>query len=145
MTNVIVNKNTLKKLYDFKKYVLDHAVKEINKVADLKVSYEQEKKGRNIIGFKFKVLQDNKPKKTGDSQRDPNTADMFTIDGLTDKQLARIAKSEQFKADYNHLISPTSPINNDYTGQAWVNHFVKELKKDASQFNKRPIKEYLDY
>lgn len=133
------------RIYDFKKYVLDHAVKEINKVADLKVSYEQEKKGRKIIGFKFKVLQDNKPKKTGDSQRDPNTADMFTIDGLTDKQLARIAKSEQFKADYNHLISPTSPINNDYTGQAWVNHFVKELKKDASQFNKRPIKEYLDY
>lgn len=72
--NIVLQRSTIignSTIYDFKKYVLDHAVKEINKVADLKVSYEQEKKGRKIIGFKFKVLQDNKPKKTGDSQRDP--------------------------------------------------------------------------
>ena len=62
---------------------------------------------------------------------------------LSEAQLARIARSEKFKADYNHLISPTSPINNDYTGQAWVTHFVKELKKDTSKFNKRPIEDYL--
>lgn len=89
-----VEPSQYKRIYDLKKNVIDLAVKEINKVADLKVSYEQEKKGRKIIGFKFKVLQENKPKKTGDSQRDPNTADMFTTDGLTDKQLARIARSE---------------------------------------------------
>lgn len=136
--------NEYKTMSNFKKRVLELAVSEINEKSDLKVSYEQEKKGRRITGFKFTVRTKDKPK-DATPDRDPNTGDMFTIDGLTDKQLARIARSEQFKADYNHLISPTSPINNDYTGQAWVAHFVNELKKDASRFNKRPIKAYLDY
>ena len=133
------------RMYDFKKYVLDNAIKQINEHTDIKASYEQHKQGRVITGFTFKFKMKSKPKKSLDGERDPNTGDMFTIDGLTDKQLARIARSEQFKADYNHLISPTSPINNDYTGQAWVTHFVNELKKDASQFNKRPLRDYLDY
>ena len=135
------------RMYDFKRFVLDNAVNQINKHTDLKVTYKQTKSGRRITGFEFNAKLKNKGKKpkTIETERDPNTGDLFTIDGLTDKQLARIAKSERFKADYNHLISPSSPINNDYTGQAWVNHFVSELKKDASKFNKRPLREYLDY
>ena len=135
------------RMYDFKRFVLDNAVSQINEHTDIKVTYTQLKTGRRITGFEFKAKLKNKKKnaKTVEMERDPDTGDLFTIDGLTDKQLARIAKSERFKADYNHLISPTSPINNDYTGQAWVNHFVKELKKDASKFNKRPLREYLDY
>ena len=133
------------RMSNFKSRVLDYSIEQINKHTDIKATYEQKKRGREIIGFEFKFKMKKKPKKEIEAQRDPDTGDMFTIDGLTDKQLARIAKSERFKADYNHLISPTSPINNDYTGQAWVNHFVAELKKDASKFNKRPIREYLDY
>ncbi|WP_201586298.1 replication initiation protein RepM [Psychrobacter phenylpyruvicus] len=133
------------RMSNFKSRVLDYSLGQINEHTDIKASYEQHKQGRVITGFTFKFKMKSKPKKSLDGERDPNTGDMFTIDGLTDKQLARIARSEQFKADYNHLISPTSPINNDYTGQAWVAHFVNELKKDASRFNKRPIKAYLDY
>ena len=73
---------------DFKKRVLDFAVKEINEHTDLKVSYEQEKKGRKITGFKFKVLEKPKPKQTKQDEngRDTDTPDLFHQ--MTDKQIA---------------------------------------------------------
>jgi plasmid replication initiation protein len=38
---------------NFKKNVIDIAVKEINRDSDMKVAYEPVKKGRNIVAFKF--------------------------------------------------------------------------------------------
>jgi plasmid replication initiation protein len=42
---------------DFKKYVLDRAVDEINKLSPLNVKYEQDKRGRRIDGYIFKVTE----------------------------------------------------------------------------------------
>lgn len=133
-----------KKMNDFKKRVLDLAVNEINDKTDLKISYKQVKEGRKIVGFKFTVLAKEKPKKVKqEGDRDINTADMFTIDGLTDKQLGRIARNKQFIADYNHLVSSASPAGQDPA--AWEFEMINRLKKDASQFSKQPIKSYLEY
>lgn len=41
------------RMYDFKKYVLDLSVDEINKNTNIVLSYEQEKEGRTIVGFVF--------------------------------------------------------------------------------------------
>lgn len=41
------------KMADFKKDVIDVAVREISATSDIKVTYEQIKKGRNIIAFRF--------------------------------------------------------------------------------------------
>lgn len=134
--------NEYTRMSDFKRRVLDLAVKEINEKSDIKVSYSQVKKGRTITGFKFKVLA--KPKlatKTYDIKED--NIDMFTIDNLTDKQLSRITRSPKFCQDYADRVSPSSDVNKDMN--VWSVHFVQELKKDATQFNKRPIREYLDY
>ena len=43
------------KMYDFRRYVLDTAVDEINSFTDLNVSYQTVKDGKNIIGFHFDV------------------------------------------------------------------------------------------
>lgn len=75
--------------------------------------------------------------------RDPDTVDMFTVDGLNDKQLGRIARNPAFMAEYNHLVSPTSPAGQSQQG--WEFEMVNRLKKDPTQFNKRPIREYLEY
>lgn len=132
-----------KLMSDFKKRVLNVAVKEINETADLKVSYEQKKEGRKIVGFKFKVLEKGKPNnKKVAQQRDSATADMFTIEGLSDKQLGRIVRNTQFIADYNHLVSSTSPAGQDT--KAWEFEMINRLKKDATQFKKRSIRDYLD-
>ena len=133
-----------KRMSDFKRRVLDASVKEINDKTDIKVSYTQEKQGTTITGFKFKVLAKDKPKNTKqETVRDGNTADMFMIEGLNDKQLGRIVRNQQFIADYNHLVSSTSPAGQN--SQAWEFEMINRLKKDASQFKKRPIKDYLDY
>ena len=84
-----------------------------------------------------------KPKQILDSKRDPHTADMFTIDGLNDKQLGRIVRNPAFIAEYNHLVTPTSPAGQSQQG--WEFEMINRLKKDASQFKKRPIRDYLDY
>ena len=140
-----VDDGEYERMCDFKSGVLNKAVKEINKHTDIKVDYEQEKDGKSIIGFKFKVLPKNKPKdaKKKESVRDTDTADMFTIEGLNDKQLGRIVRNPAFMAEYNHLVSPTSLAGQSQQG--WEFEMINRLKKDPSQFKKRPLKDYLDY
>jgi plasmid replication initiation protein len=46
---------------NFKRFVLDHSVKQINDHTDIKATYEQHKSGRTITGFSFKFKQKSKP------------------------------------------------------------------------------------
>lgn len=74
------------RMHDFKKRVLDPAIKQINEHTDITVKVEQHKKGRSVSGFSFKFKQKQQPKieKPIDPKRDPNTPDFF-ID-MTDSQ-----------------------------------------------------------
>ena len=141
--NLGVDNHEYTRMYDFKKYVLDNAIKQINKHTDLKATYEQHKKGRTIQAFSFSFKQKKKTASAGNKEiaRDPTTADMF-LEGLTDKQLARAVHSKKFIADYNGLVSAQNPANQ--SSGAWVAHMVEWLKKDPSNFAKRPMQEYLD-
>lgn len=136
-----------KTMGNFKKRVLDHAIREINDNTNITASYEQHKEGRNIVAFTFyiKVKKDKSQKKKTDGLLGTNAenGDLFTVKGLSDKQLGRIARNPQFIADYNHLVSSTSPAGQDT--KVWEFEMMNRLKKDASQFNRRPIQEYLDY
>jgi len=58
------------RMYDFKKYVLDLAVKQINENTDIHVQYEQHKNGRTICGFSFSFIKIEEK-----IERDPNTID----------------------------------------------------------------------
>ena len=140
-----IEEHEYKRMGNFKLRVLDLAVKEINEKSDLKVSYSQIKKGRTITGFKFTVHQ--KPQDKPDKaikQRDPDNGDMFTIEGLSDAQLGRITRNPKFCQDFGHMVSSTSPINQDMN--LWSKEFVERIKEDHEPFNKkRPIREYLDY
>lgn len=129
---------------DLKVRVIDTAVDEINEKSPFNVTYEMTKTGRKFTHLVLKF----KPKKKNaitakDVFRDPDTVDMFTVDGLNDKQLGRIARNPAFIAEYNHLVSPTSPAGQSQQG--WEFEMVNRLKKDPTQFNKRPIREYLEY
>lgn len=134
--------NEYKVMGNFKLRVLDMAVNEINEKTDLRVTYEQTKEGRRIVGFQFKVLVKSKPTNKEDNRIEDN-GDLFTVDGLSDKQLTRIVNNPRFLADYNHLVSSTSPAGQNM--KAWGFEMVNRLKKDSSKFNKRPIGDYLEY
>lgn len=129
---------------DLRKWVVDTAVDEINEKSPFNVTYEMTKTGRKFTHLVLKF----KPKKKNaitakDVFRDPDTVDMFTVDGLNDKQLGRIARNPAFMAEYNHLVSPTSPAGQSQQG--WEFEMINRLKKDPTQFNKRPIRDYLEY
>ena len=81
--------NEYQRIDHFKARVLDSAVKEINEKTDIKVDYEQYKKGRSISGFSFKVKSKQNPKQL-DSKRDPDTVDLFTK--MNDSQRHLFAK-----------------------------------------------------
>ena len=129
---------------DLRKWVVDTAVSEINEKSPFNVTYDMTKTGRKFthLVLKFKPKKNN-ANTTKDVFRDSNTSDMFTVEGLNDKQLGRIARNPSFVADYNHLVSSTSPAGQD--PKAWEFEMTNRLKKDASQFKKRPIREYLEY
>lgn len=130
------------RLEAFKRRVLDLAVSQINEYTDIKAQYEQHKNGRVITGFTFKFkVKKNKEKITAEIEADKG--DRSTIEGLNDKQLGRIARNPSFVADYNDLVSSTSPAGQDMT--MWEFEMINRLKKDVSQFKKRPIKDYLNY
>ncbi|MGP4971923.1 replication initiation protein RepM [Psychrobacter aquimaris] len=129
----------------FKRRVLDLAITQINEHTDIIAEYEQHKQGRVIMGFtfKFKTKKNKEKIATEMKKKDTDNDDMSTIEGLNDKQLGRIARNPSFVADYNDLVSSTSPAGQDMN--MWEFEMVNRLKKDASQFKKRPIREYLNY
>lgn len=90
---------------NFKNRVLEPALKQINEHTDIKVTYEQEKSGRVITGFKFKFKFKPQPtaKNIQSAERDPNTVDMFR--GMTDKQINffanKLSQDDEFGAKYS--------------------------------------------
>ena len=127
------------RIANFKAKVLDFAISQINEHTDITATYEQHKQGRIITGFTFSFK--SKPKAKDEQGRDSQTGDLFSIEGLSDAQLARVARNKQFIADYNHMVSPNSSANNDIN--EWVREMAKRLKASPEKFNKRPIDEYL--
>lgn len=71
---------------NFKKWVIEKPIEQINEHTDITVKVDQHKTGRSITGFSFKFKQKQQPKlnKPIDLKRDPNTPDFF-ID-MTDSQ-----------------------------------------------------------
>lgn len=75
-----------KTMSNFKKYVLDFAISQINEHTDISVKYEQLKKGRSIAGFTFNFKTKVNPEKIKGLDRDCGTLDMFVLMKMTDKQ-----------------------------------------------------------
>lgn len=130
------------KMSDFKRRVLDVAVDELNEKTDLKVNYKNVKKGRSIIGFTFTVVEKTKPKEQDKNHNIKElNGDLFTIEGLSDKQLWRITRHKEFMSAYGSMAKGEA-------GRNWIAYsdfMVNEIKKDHTRFSKkRPIREYLD-
>lgn len=141
-TKLGVEPEQYKKMCNFKARVLDLAISQINDFTDVTATYEQHKSGRAVTGFTFKFKMKKNEEKTIANIESDNS-DRSTIEGLNDKQLGRIARNPSFIADYNHLVSSTSPAGQNAT--EWEFEMTNRLKKDPSQFKKRPIRDYLDY
>lgn len=90
-----------KGMSDFKKYVLDLAVKQINQHTDITVKYEQQKKGVRVSGFSFRFKIKEQPKVQAPA-RDADTGDLFME--LSDAQRhmfgAKLARDPRIQSEY---------------------------------------------
>lgn len=76
-----------KDMHNFKKRVLEPAIKQINEHTDITATYEQHKRGRTISGFSFRFKPKPTPKKESQNTgRDKDTIDIFF--NMTDAQIA---------------------------------------------------------
>ena len=111
---------------NFKKFVLDVAVSQINKHTDITVSYEQKKKGVRVSGFDFRMKM--KPTQKKPQARDPDTQDLF--EKLTDAQRHLFA----------HKLSGLHEVGSEYAkvGES-TEDFTRRLADmllDEAQFRK---------
>lgn len=76
------------RMHHFKTRVLDLSVKQINEYTDIKLKYEQHKRGRSIVGFSFSFEFKN-------SNRDTKTIDMFVGKSDEDRRPRRAKITRQ--------------------------------------------------
>jgi len=67
-----VGTNEYNRMYDFKRFVLDVAINQINELSNIQIKVTQHKKGRSITGFSFTFVELKEK-----DERDPNTIDLF--------------------------------------------------------------------
>lgn len=96
---------------NFKKWVIEKPIAQINEHTDITVKVEQHKTGRTITGFSFRFKQKQQPKSV-ESKRDPDTADLFTK--MTDAQRHlfgnKLAHDERVQSEYSHLVGTGSYV-----------------------------------
>ena len=122
-----------KRLDNLKNRVIEPSLNEITANTDIDLTYENVKRGRSVVGFKFTVREKPKPKviETG---RDKNTIDMFCK--LTDAQIQK----------YSSILSKVSDISDlstfpDYnTFAQWISNILRDPKSVREETAKRIFK-----
>lgn len=116
------------RMSDFKRRVLDLAVREVNEKSDLNVKYTQVKDGKTIIGFEFTVHVKRKPKAEilENSNRDQDTPDLFHA--MTEKQIKYFGHK---LANEKYFSSKNSNIGEDQ--HHFESRIKEELKDPAKQ------------
>ena len=133
-----------KTMSNFKAYVLDFSLKQINTKTDLSATYTQRKQGRAIVGFRFEFERKTnaKPKKTKEK-----TANI-DLNNLTDQERDIIAQ----KNAYADSIGATAEHRQNLIKQALKQHQdaiqaeqeAKQRKKAERQAQKEHEKQQLE-
>ena len=109
------------KLCNLKDRVMKPSLNEITTNTDIELTYENVKKGRSVVGFKFIVKEKPKPKLIA-PQRDQRTIDMFC--NLSDAQINK----------YSTILSKLSELSDlsnfpDYpTFALWISGILRDPK-----------------
>ena len=130
-----------RRIGNLKDRVIKPSLDEITANTDIDLSYENVKRGRSVVGFKFTVKEKPKPKviETG---RDKNTIDMFCK--LTDAQIQK----------YSSILSKVSDISDlstfpDYSTFAqWIANILRDPKSVREVTAKRiftALHQYTDF
>ena len=121
------------RMNNLKSRVIEPSINEITANTDIDLNYENIKRGRSVVGFKFTVREKPKPKVI-ETKRDKNTIDMFC--NLTDAQVQK----------YSSILSKVSDISDlstfpDYSTFAqWIANILRDPKSVREETAKRIFK-----
>ena len=87
---------------NFIAWVVEPSLKEINQVTNLTVSVEPKKTGRKYTHLEFIIKVKDNPTAQA-SQRDDTTGDLFSVNGMSDKQIAVFSKKLAGLAELGNL------------------------------------------
>lgn len=125
--------DSYRRIGNLKDRVINPSLDEITSNTDINLSYENIKKGRSIIGFKFTVKEKSKPKLIA-SERDPKTVDMFS--NMSDAQVNK----------YSTVLSNLSELSDlstfpDYpTFALWIAGILRDPKSVREETATRVFK-----
>ena len=108
-------------LSNLKKRVLNPSIEEISINTDIELSYENVKKGRSVVGFRFTVKEKPKPKLIA-SERDIKTADLFCT--MSD---AQVNKYSSILSNLGEL-SSLSNFKDYPTFSLWIAGILRDPK-----------------
>lgn len=94
---------------NFKKFVLDFSIKQINEKTDLTANYEQKKQGRTIVGFRFefKRTPETLKLKAKKKEKEPDLFDGLsdierqTLQERIDEHIKRIESKGEMVSDFH--------------------------------------------
>ena len=123
--------DSYRRIGNLKDRVIHPSLEEITANTDIDLTYENVKKGRSVVGFKFTVKE--KPKLVP-LQRDPKTVDMFC--NMSDAQINK----------YSAVLSKLSELSDlsnfpDYpTFALWIAGILRDPKSVREETAKRIFK-----
>ena len=129
------------KLCNLKDRVIKPSLDEITKNTDIDLTYENVKKGRSVIGFKFTVKEKPKPKLIA-LERDQKTIDMFCK--LTDAQINKYSSILSRVNDMSDL--STFPTYDAFA--LWIANILRDPESVRDETAKRIFKalhKYTDF
>ena len=131
-----IEPNEYKAMNNFKAKVLDLAVSQINEHTDITVKYEQVKQGRTITGFKFSFKQKPSKATAHQTQRDDTTGDLFSVNGMSDKQIAVFSKKLAELPELGNMARRGDSVEqfaqmiaNELRNQSLQGKYVEHLRK----------------
>lgn len=105
-----VEEGSMARIDNFKRKVLDIAIKQVNEHTDITASYEQHKRGRIVSGFSFTF----KIKPPPAPARDPNTVDM--LNNQTDAEGRPKRRKKITRKEAEAMANP---------GESWADVFTR--------------------
>ena len=125
-----------KAMNNFKAKVLDLAVSQINEHTDITAKYDQHKQGRTITGFTFTFKQKPSKATAHYKQRDENNLDLFSVNGMSDKQIAVFSKKLAELPELGNMARRGDSVEqfaqmiaNELRNQSLQGKYVEHLRK----------------
>lgn len=127
-----------KEYHNLKKRVLNPAKKEINENTDITFDYEEIKKGRMVIAFRFYIERNNNPKlKLEDTQKEGNHNLINNVISSS-KQGSKQEKSKAKNNEKVEEIQNEKETDLDWEENQWLDSLFVEL---AAMFKEYEVKE----